>query len=179
MRSKTVRVAALAVIALLVLLLFVLKPLGHNLVVKAYFTNAFGLKPGAVVRLAGVDVGSVRSVRARPELKQTPVEVVMALKPAYDLNIPSDSTASLETAGVLGETYVEIDASSGSGPPIATNGVLKTKPTEVLNAGQVLEKLVDKLNKQLDAMSKQLEKCESQKGLSRDESPKKTLNPAQ
>ena len=108
MRWKSFRFVALAGVAVLALLFVVLRPLGHKLVVKAYFTNAIGLRGGARVRLAGVDVGSVKTVRARPELKETPVEVVMVLNPQYDLNIPADSTVLLETAGVLGETFVSV-----------------------------------------------------------------------
>jgi ABC-type transporter Mla subunit MlaD len=55
--------------------------------VKAYFTNASGLRDGANVRVAGVDVGSVKSVRVRPELKEEPVEVVMVLNPRYEVSV--------------------------------------------------------------------------------------------
>jgi phospholipid/cholesterol/gamma-HCH transport system substrate-binding protein len=147
MRWKSFRLAALVGVAVLVLLLVVLRPLGHKLVVKAYFTNALGLRAGAPVRLAGVDIGSVKSVRARPELKEAPVEVVMVLNPPYELKIPNDSTVLVETAGVLGETYVDIDAASGSGPPIGANAVLKTKPTVQLTTEQVIEKLREVLGK--------------------------------
>jgi phospholipid/cholesterol/gamma-HCH transport system substrate-binding protein len=98
---------------------------------------------GAPVRLAGVDVGSVRSVRARPELKEGTVEVLMVLTPSYDLKIPNDATTSLETAGVRGETFVEIDAASAFGPAIENDGVLKARPTVQLTTEQVLEKLSD------------------------------------
>jgi ABC-type transporter Mla subunit MlaD len=144
---KVFRVVALAGVAVLALLLVVLKPLGRKLAVKAYFTNAMGLRAGAPVRLAGVDVGSVKTVRARPELKATPVEVVMVLNPQYDLNIPADSTVLLETAGVLGETFVEIDATSASGPSIGANAVLKTKPTLQLTGEQMIEKLNEVMGK--------------------------------
>ena len=147
MRWKSFRFVALAGVAVLALLFVVLRPLGHKLVVKAYFTNAIGLRAGARVRLAGVDVGSVKTVRARPELKETPVEVVMVLNPQYDLNIPADSTVLLETAGVLGETFVEIDAAHASGPPIGANSVLKAQPTAQLTTEQIIEKLSDILGK--------------------------------
>ena len=144
---KSFRFVALAGVVVLALLLVVLKPLGHNLVVKAYFTNSNSLRAGAPVRLAGVDVGSVKSVRARPELKEAPVEVVMVLNPRYDLNIPADSTALLESAGVLGETFVEIDSTHASGPPIGADSVLKAQPTVQLTTERILEKLSDILGK--------------------------------
>jgi ABC-type transporter Mla subunit MlaD len=98
------------------------------MVVKAYFGSAMNLRVGADVRLAGVEIGHVQGVRARPELKEAPAEVVMLL-PANGLNIPSDSTASLETAG--GRTYVDIDVRHTSGAPIGSNAVLRTVATRL------------------------------------------------
>jgi len=138
---KTVRITAIACLPLLVILLLVLRQPAQRLVLRAYFTNAMGLKERAAVRLAGVDIGSVTSVRARPELKEEPVEVVMVLNPPYELKIPSDATAELETAGVLGETFVEIDTRSANGPPIGPNSILKTKPTVTMSTEQVLQKV--------------------------------------
>ena len=63
------------------------------------------------------------------------------LTPSYELKIPSDSTASLTTAGILGETYVQIDAARASGPPLEANAVLKTIPTTQLSTHEILEKV--------------------------------------
>lgn len=141
MSGALVRVAVVAGLALLALasVLLVRRPSGHQIVVKAYFTNAMSLRAGAPVRLAGVDIGSVQSVRARPELKETPAEVVMTLRPSYELQIPNDSTASVETAGVLGETYVEIDVRHASGRPIGSNAVLKTVATPQITTQEFIE----------------------------------------
>ena len=125
-------------------------PTGHKLTVKAYFTNASGLRDGATVRAAGVDVGSVKSVRVRPELQEEPVEVVMVLNPRYEVKIPVDSIVSLETDGVLGPTYVEIDATGASGPPITTNAVLKTRPIVKVTT----EQMVENLSKMLENLQK-------------------------
>jgi phospholipid/cholesterol/gamma-HCH transport system substrate-binding protein len=116
-------------VVVLAILFVPLRPMGHRMVAKAYFTNAMGLRAGAPVRFAGVDLGSVKSVRAKPEVKNSPVEVVMVFNPPYELKIPNDSTVLLETAGILGETFVDIDAASATGPPIGANAVLKAKPT--------------------------------------------------
>ncbi len=98
------RVAGVVALGLIVLvtMLLVKNPFRRKMVVRVYFANAMSLRAGAPVRLAGGDIGSVESVRARPELKEAPAEVVLLLTPAYELNIPSDSTVSLETEGVLG-----------------------------------------------------------------------------
>jgi len=126
------------------------KLLRRSFVVRSYFADAKNIHAGARVRLAGVDIGVVKTVRARPEMKESPAEVIMLLSPGYELRIPDDSIAEIETAGVLGETFVEIDISGTSGAPIATNGVLKGSPTIQLTAGQAIEKLGEVIKTRCD-----------------------------
>ncbi len=137
----------------LIILFFARKPFGHKLVIKAHFANVMGLRPGAPVRMAGVEIGSVKTVRVRPEMKEAPAEVVMMLTPSYDLKIPNDSTASVSTEGVLGQTYVVIDASQASGTPIGTNGVLRTNPTTELSTPEMLQKFGEIMSKRCDCIS--------------------------
>ena len=149
MNWKAIRVLSLmtAVCAGLVALLFIGRPFGHKLVLRAYFIDGRDLRPGARVRLAGVDIGSVESVRVRPELKEAPVEVVMVLAPTYELKIPNDSVAMLRTAGLLGGTYVAIDITGAMGPQLQTNGTLKTAPTTEATAEEMLKKIDEMLEK--------------------------------
>jgi|SRR5215469_2629081 len=155
MNRAYLRVAGVAALSLIVLVAFLLvkSPFRRKIVVRAYFANAMSIRAGAPVRLAGVDIGSVESVRARPELKQAPAEVVMLLTPSYELNIPSDSTASLETAGVLGETYVEIDVGHASGPGIGSNAVLRTVSAPEVTTQEFIEKVGNILSRKCDCGS--------------------------
>jgi phospholipid/cholesterol/gamma-HCH transport system substrate-binding protein len=155
MNRTYLRVAGVAALGLAVLVaVFLIKnPFHRKIVVRAYFANAMSLRAGAPVRLAGVDIGSVESIRARPELKEAPAEVVMLLAPSYELNIPSDSTASLETAGVLGQTYVDIDATHASGAPIASDAILKTVVTPQLTSQEMLEKFSEILSRKCNCDS--------------------------
>ena len=67
--------------------------------IKSCFDDAGALRAGAAVRIAGVDVGTVRSVRANPQNKNCPAEIEMALATAYEIRIPKDSLAEINTAG--------------------------------------------------------------------------------
>lgn len=149
MRRTILRVAGVVVVTLVLVLLVVRprSPFRHKLVLKAYFTDAEGLRAGAPVRLAGVDVGIVRSVRARPEMKDAPAEVIMTLDPPYDLKIPDDSLVSVESDGVFGPAFVEIEVKSASGPPVRPGAVLKTIPTEHLTTEQIIDKLGQSLHR--------------------------------
>jgi phospholipid/cholesterol/gamma-HCH transport system substrate-binding protein len=113
-------IIASAVLAMLIFLLTGNVGLGHKIEHKAYFDNAGGLRVGAPVRLHGVDIGNVSGIRVVASRKQTPVEVTMKVNTKYD-DLRKDSTAALSTAGVLGETFVDIDSSRATGA-MAQNG---------------------------------------------------------
>jgi phospholipid/cholesterol/gamma-HCH transport system substrate-binding protein len=125
-RKPTIYVLTIG--ALVVIIMIAADHFGrHRLDVKSCFDDVRGLRSGAVVRLSGVDIGTVRSVRAQPQNKNCPAEAQMTLKTPYRLSVPQDAMTAVETAGVLGETYVNIDVRSASGPPIEDYGYLKSK----------------------------------------------------
>jgi ABC-type transporter Mla subunit MlaD len=64
---------------------------------------------------------------AQPTDRGCPAAVEMELKTAYELKMPEDSVASTATAGLLGETYLDIDASHASGPPAHSDEQLPSK----------------------------------------------------
>ena len=94
---------------------------------KAYVSEAGGLRQGAQVSLAGVAVGDVEKIRISPYPERArAVEIVMRVARAYQDQIRADSTASIETVGLLGESYVDITRGSPGQEVIADGGVLKT-----------------------------------------------------
>lgn len=102
----------------------------HRITLVSFFDNASGLRVGAPVRLSGVDIGNVVAIRVVPDKDKqiTPVEVIMKVSTKYGFNLRRDSVTSLDTAGVLGETYLDIDSSQAIGV-LAKNG--DTLPTQV------------------------------------------------
>jgi len=102
----------------------------HRLEVKSCFVDVQGLKPGAEVRIAGVNVGTVRSVRSNPQNKDCPAEIAMDLATMYELSVPRDSLTEIDSSGVLGASFVSIDTSQSSGSSIENYGYLKSKPTK-------------------------------------------------
>ncbi len=94
---------------------------------KSCFDDTGGLRAGAPVRIAGVDVGTVHGIRAHPQYRNCPAEVEMVLATTYELRIPKDSIAETYTAGLLGEVYVNIDTSHAIGLPIENYGYLRSK----------------------------------------------------
>ena len=108
----TVIVASL-VLALLLFLMSGTTGFSHRITLIAYFDNAEGLRVGAPVRLSGVDIGNVSKILiVRDKDKQlTPVEILMKVSTKYGFNLRRDTVTSLETAGVLGETFMDMDLS--------------------------------------------------------------------
>ena len=83
-----------------------------------------GLKDGAPVTLQGVTIGNVEHVRIVPARNPTPVEVTMRISTAYLGDIHTDSTASITQAGVLGDSFLDIDSSHATGPQPGNNAEL-------------------------------------------------------
>jgi phospholipid/cholesterol/gamma-HCH transport system substrate-binding protein len=80
---------------------------------KARFASVPGLKPGSPVRLAGLDVGSVTEVG----LAGDQVEVTFEVSDQWRDRITTGSFATLGSVSLLGESAVDITAST-SGTPI-------------------------------------------------------------
>jgi phospholipid/cholesterol/gamma-HCH transport system substrate-binding protein len=95
-----------------------------KLILRAYFENASGLKRGAPVTLEGVTIGNVTTIRVDPAHNPTPVEVTMRLSDKVAPLLHTDSTASIASAGVLGDSYVDISSTKATGPRPANNAVL-------------------------------------------------------
>ncbi|MES2220113.1 MAG: MlaD family protein, partial [Acidobacteriota bacterium] len=87
----------------------------RHIVVHSFFANASGLKPGAPVNLQGVTIGSVKKIIIVPGRKTTPVEVIMSLGLNYKAALHTDTSASMATAGVLGDTFVDLDSAKATG----------------------------------------------------------------
>jgi phospholipid/cholesterol/gamma-HCH transport system substrate-binding protein len=80
---------------------------GGSYGVQARFENIGTLKVGAAVSMAGVTIGRVESIR----FDQTIYKAVVSMRINSEFDrIPTDSDASIMTAGLLGGQYVGITA---------------------------------------------------------------------
>jgi phospholipid/cholesterol/gamma-HCH transport system substrate-binding protein len=72
--------------------------------VFAVFSDSGGLRSGAPVVIAGVEVGCVESIA----LKDYEARVVLQIDPG--LQIHEDAIVSIKTSGLIGEKFVQISA---------------------------------------------------------------------
>ncbi len=114
--------------------------------VEALFPNVKGLKQGAPVWLAGVEVGNVKEIRFPREGQPKGIQVIMEIDTAMREMIKADSTASIRTQGLLGDQYIEIALGSPSAPPLPVNtplqGILPVDIKELVSgSSETLEEI--------------------------------------
>jgi len=155
----------LAAMAVLIGLIFLMSGtgglFGRKLVLRSYFANAAGLKDGAVVSVDGVTVGNVTKTRVVPERNPYPVEVTVQIGEKYWPDLHTDSTARIAPAGVLGDSFVDIDSRRATGPQPANNSELKISgsPTieEVIASSQLsieeINQLMHKIGTLIDTLN--------------------------
>jgi phospholipid/cholesterol/gamma-HCH transport system substrate-binding protein len=87
-----------------------------------------GLKEGAVVRLAGWDVGEVSRIRFSDDLGVKELSVEMRIFKQYQDRIRADSEARIDTVGVLGDKYVAISMGDPEEKTLAHGEFIDTRP---------------------------------------------------
>lgn len=98
-----------------------------KLTLTTHFDNAEGLRPGQPVDLEGLPIGNVQSIRVvpiTPKNPKSPIEVIMKVNTKYQPFIHTDSKATIETAGVLGESFVDITSLNATGGIVQDNAEL-------------------------------------------------------
>lgn len=109
---------------------------GETYRVSAHFDNIGGLKPRAPVKSAGVNVGRVASISLDPKSFQG--VVTMELEKRFEF--PKDTSASILTAGLLGDQYVGLNPGADDAKLAAGDAIRMTQSAVVLEnlIGQVL-----------------------------------------
>jgi phospholipid/cholesterol/gamma-HCH transport system substrate-binding protein len=91
---------------------------GGGYLVVAEFPSVGGLRPGASVEIAGVEVGRVESIG----LADYQARVVLRLN--SDVKLQEDTIASIKTKGLIGEKFIRISPGA-SEKIIAPNGRIR------------------------------------------------------
>ncbi len=102
------------------------------------FRNAYGLIPGADVRVAGVNAGTVRSVEVVAEPRQqATAKVVLEIAKKNRQFIRKGSLASIRTLGALGDKYVEISPGPSDQPELQDGDYIE--PEEAADFYEIAE----------------------------------------
>jgi phospholipid/cholesterol/gamma-HCH transport system substrate-binding protein len=156
-----VGVLVLIAMAVLIALIFLMSGstgglFAQKIVLRSYFPNAANLKQGAPVTLEGVTIGNVTHIHVIPSREPTPVEVIMRVGAEFLPGLHTDSTTSITQAGVLGDSFVDIDSEHATGPRPANNAELKASGTpslqDVIGTSQASIQDIDTLIHKLDIL---------------------------
>jgi phospholipid/cholesterol/gamma-HCH transport system substrate-binding protein len=104
--------------------------------VKTYFKNIEGLRNGAVVRLSGIDVGSVKSIEIADDTTGR-IEVSMRLITDIERFIRKDTKASIETEGLVGNKVIILQIGTSASEQVKDGGVIQSK--EPLGFAAIIE----------------------------------------
>jgi len=129
--------------------------------IRTMFGNVSGLRAGAPVFVAGVDVGVVDRVSFVPSTKGEEgvpkvgkVEVALALERRFSPQIRNDSVATIGSVGLLGDRSVDISVGSPTAPEVEPDGYINSQDPLTLNdLIDRIEPIRDKLDKILTDIS--------------------------
>jgi phospholipid/cholesterol/gamma-HCH transport system substrate-binding protein len=107
-----------------------------------------GLGKGTVTRYNGIEVGRITALEFDPA---DPSRVIVTMQVQPNLNIRNDSTASIESQGLTGGTYVEISGGTATAPLLVAQGdqrypVIRTSQSTFAQLEQTAPQVVAKLN---------------------------------
>ena len=104
--------------------------------VQARFDNIGGLKTRAPVRSAGVVVGRVTKIGLDPQRFQG----VVTMEIDSEYKFPKDSSARIQTSGLLGDQYVGLEPGGSTEDLVAGQVITQTQSAVVLEnlIGQLL-----------------------------------------
>jgi len=121
--------------------------------VSALFDNVGDLKSRALVTIAGVRIGQVESISLDPESFKAKVTLDLDVSKG---KIPSDSEASINTAGLLGSNYISLTPGFEEKPLQNGSVITQTHSAIVLEdlIGQFMYKLSNDDKKEDDTGKK-------------------------
>ncbi len=103
------------------------------------FEDVQGLRRGSPVRMGGVDVGSIGGVDYGHDATDKNIHVRMAISVADARRIRSDSVATIEGKGLLGDKMIVITVGSPNNPALPEGAVIPSKSAD--DIGQMMSRL--------------------------------------
>jgi phospholipid/cholesterol/gamma-HCH transport system substrate-binding protein len=109
----------------------------------AEFANINGLQAGAIVRVAGMDAGEVDEIHVPPKPSS---KFRLRLRLREDLHplLREDSVATIQTDGLVGNKYVQVDAGTDQAALVQNGGtMLSREPLDLADMLVRMSKTID------------------------------------
>jgi phospholipid/cholesterol/gamma-HCH transport system substrate-binding protein len=136
----------------------------RHLLLNSEFADVDGLTKGSKVRVAGFDAGQVTEIGV-PDSPKSQFRVQMRINEQLHGLVRTDSVVTIDTEGVVGETFLTIHPGSPGAAIAQANSTLQSKPALSISdlmthglgvmddADASLKQLGSKLNVSLDGMN--------------------------
>ena len=160
-----VKVGALVLLAIAVFGLFVVIIGGVSMPgqsVKLYvdYDAAAGLKPGAPVRLSGIQIGSVKAVTYEGGEYDEALGRPVYVRATANIDssriglIREDADFAISTQGILGEPYIEITSYQSNAPVVQDGDILRgTDPPSLARVFQTVSDTLDGVKVLVDRLN--------------------------
>jgi phospholipid/cholesterol/gamma-HCH transport system substrate-binding protein len=116
---------------------------GRHVVYYAEFSDIAGLPVGAQVRVSGLEAGAVKRIEP-PRGPDSKFRLTLQLEAKVRGMIRTDSVASIETEGIVGDKYLSIHSGTSGAPEAPSGATLYGKPP--FDLGVVMDKGTTLLN---------------------------------
>lgn len=125
-----------------------------NVTLHTSFNDIAGLREGAAVKLSGLNVGVVTSIKFPRDLGDKRVQVALKVASRYSERIRGDSTATIKGQGLLGDKFLELTIGSEDRPIIEDGSTIDPiEPSDMFSAlgktAASFEQVADNINKML------------------------------
>jgi phospholipid/cholesterol/gamma-HCH transport system substrate-binding protein len=110
---------------------------GNNYRVTARFDSVSGLKPGARVELAGVEIGTVEHIGLS---NASGDQAEVTLKIRDDIKITDDVIASVRTSGIIGDKFIKLKP--GGSDQVLKNGGKIRETESAIDIEELVSKFI-------------------------------------
>jgi phospholipid/cholesterol/gamma-HCH transport system substrate-binding protein len=125
--------------------------------VRSQFSRISGLQSGAKVRVAGLDAGEVTEIHV-PGGPSAKFVVAMRIRDDVRQIIRTDSVASIQNDGLVGNKFVQIEAGTDSAPIVADGGtIVGEEPFDIADLLQKMSDTIDVANDTIASVRTEVE----------------------
>ena len=108
------------------------------------FKDISGLRVGAPVQLAGLNVGMVDEIQFSTDLEEKEIIVEMGVNRNFQNRIRADSVAAINTQGLLGDKFVFVSVGTENQPVLEADEFIQSAETTPIfalaeKAGKILD----------------------------------------
>ncbi|MDP9150511.1 MAG: MlaD family protein [Myxococcota bacterium] len=124
---------------------------------RTAFQDVAGLKPGAPVRMGGLDIGSVTSVGHSHDPSDPRIFVSLSISSKEAPRVREDTTARVANKGLLGDKMIELTVGSPSAPPIDHEKLVPSEePTDMFAAANRVAQVAQHAIEQMQPLAQAL-----------------------